>query len=320
MILLIYIYIKEIHYIGLFSKPEIIILKESNDAQTYLDKLKSLQQLASGDLQNQIQKEIALTQAGIIGEENILFELKHSNMDMIVLHDIYIETHSGLGAQIDFIVITAKIIFLIECKNLVGNIEIDSNGAFIRTIFYGHTKQKEGIYSPITQSQRHYEVLKEARIETSNWLKGISIKYNFSSFYKPLVVLANPKTIVNDRYAKKEIKQQVIRADQLVATIKDIVAHSKELHSSKKEMIAIAQSLLNMNNDTRKDYTLKYERLLKETKASVSSTENASNVSVPLCPKCGAKLVIRTAQKGANVGKQFYGCSSFPKCKFTLNI
>lgn len=69
MILLIYIYIKEIHYIGLFSKPEIIILKESNDAQTYLDKLKSLQQLASGDLQNQIQKEIALTQAGIIGEE-----------------------------------------------------------------------------------------------------------------------------------------------------------------------------------------------------------------------------------------------------------
>lgn len=150
MILLIYIYIKEIHYIGLFSKPEIIILKESNDAQTYLDKLKSLQQLASGDLQNQIQKEIALTQAGIIGEENILFELKHSNMDMIVLHDIYIETHSGLGAQIDFIVITAKIIFLIECKNLVGNIEIDSNGAFIRTIFYGHTKQKEGIYSPIT--------------------------------------------------------------------------------------------------------------------------------------------------------------------------
>lgn len=45
---------------GLFSKPEIIILKESNDAQTYLDKLKSLQQLASGDLQNQIQKKLPL--------------------------------------------------------------------------------------------------------------------------------------------------------------------------------------------------------------------------------------------------------------------
>ncbi len=84
-------------------------------------------------------------------------------------------------------------------------------------------------------------------------------------------------------------------------------------------MIAIAQSLLNMNNDTRKDYTLKYERLLKETKASVLQ-QKMLQMSLPLRPKCGAKLVIRTAQKGANAGKQFYGCSSFPKCKFTLNI
>mgnify|MGYP002238158867 CR=1 FL=1 len=168
----------------LFSKPEIIILKESNDAQTYLDKLKSLQQLASGDLQNQIQKEIALTQAGIIGEENILFELKHSNMDMIVLHDIYIETHSGLGAQIDFIVITAKIIFLIECKNLVGNIEIDSNGAFIRTIFlWSYQTKRRNLFTYHTKSTALWGI-KRSSNWTSNWLKGISIKYNFSSFYK----------------------------------------------------------------------------------------------------------------------------------------
>lgn len=97
---------------GLFSKPEVIILKDSNDAKTYLDKLKTLQPSAFGDLQDQIQKEIAITQAGIAGEENILFELKHSNMDMVILHDIYIETQDGLGAQIDFIVVTSKIIFL----------------------------------------------------------------------------------------------------------------------------------------------------------------------------------------------------------------
>ena len=69
---------------GLFSKPEVIILKDSNDAKTYLDKLKTLQPSAFGDLQDQIQKEIAITQAGIAGEENILFELKHSNMDMVI--------------------------------------------------------------------------------------------------------------------------------------------------------------------------------------------------------------------------------------------
>lgn len=37
-----------------------------------------------------------------------------------------------------------------------------------------------------------------------------------------------------------------------------------------------------------------------------------------LCPRCGAGLVLRTAKKGPNRGNQFYGCSSFPKCRFTL--
>lgn len=34
-----------------------------------------------------------------------------------------------------------------------------------------------------------------------------------------------------------------------------------------------------------------------------------------LCPKCGNPLVIRTSSYG-----KFYGCSTFPKCKFTENI
>ena len=37
------------------------------------------------------------------------------------------------------------------------------------------------------------------------------------------------------------------------------------------------------------------------------------------CPKCGSKLVQRTAQKGQYAGKIFYGCSNFPKCRFTIN-
>jgi restriction system protein len=40
-------------------------------------------------------------------------------------------------------------------------------------------------------------------------------------------------------------------------------------------------------------------------------------LSEKLCPKCGADLVLRTAQKGPNPGQKFWGCSNFPKCKFT---
>lgn len=34
-----------------------------------------------------------------------------------------------------------------------------------------------------------------------------------------------------------------------------------------------------------------------------------------LCPKCGSTMVIREVKKGANTGKQFWGCSAFPKCR-----
>lgn len=36
---------------------------------------------------------------------------------------------------------------------------------------------------------------------------------------------------------------------------------------------------------------------------------------VPLCPKCGVPMVLRTARQGLNAGKQFYGCANYPKCR-----
>ena len=39
-----------------------------------------------------------------------------------------------------------------------------------------------------------------------------------------------------------------------------------------------------------------------------------------VCPRCGSKLILRTAKKGTNVGNQFYGCSAFPKCRYIKNI
>ncbi len=36
-----------------------------------------------------------------------------------------------------------------------------------------------------------------------------------------------------------------------------------------------------------------------------------------LCPRCGAELVPRTAKRGPNRGSTFYGCSSYPRCRFT---
>lgn len=39
-----------------------------------------------------------------------------------------------------------------------------------------------------------------------------------------------------------------------------------------------------------------------------------------VCPRCGNNLVIRTAQKGQNTGNKFYGCKSYPKCRYTRKL
>lgn len=226
---------------GIFSKPEIIILKESNSAEEHLAKLEELLPRATGKVKENIQKEIILTKAGIDGEKKVLYELKNSNMDLVVLQDICIRAKDGREAQIDFVIVTSKLMILLECKNLVGNIEIDSKGNFSRTIQYGKRYWKEGIYSPITQNERHMEVLKECKSEEWNAVMGAMVRISFSSFHKSLVVLANEKTYLNDRYAKKEVKEQVIRADQLIATIRRMNAESKLPKSTKKEMLGFGE-------------------------------------------------------------------------------
>lgn len=34
-----------------------------------------------------------------------------------------------------------------------------------------------------------------------------------------------------------------------------------------------------------------------------------------VCPKCSSPMIARVAKRGSNAGKQFLGCSSYPKCK-----
>lgn len=248
---------------GLFNhldKP--IFLKEQSDAVEFISKLNSLLPKASGDVKERIEKELKLTSIGEFGEQNIIFELKNSNMPMYILHDIHLQ-HEDLSAQIDFIVVTRIFIYIIECKNLIGDIEIDSNSNFMRSYEYKGKRIKEGIYSPITQNQRHLNVIKQIRKDnkTNVFMRLLADKM-FDITYKSLVVLANPKTILNARYAKNETKQQVIRADQLIKYIKETNNLSKQPAMNDNDMKDFAESLLNMHTPNQTDYSKKYEEII----------------------------------------------------------
>lgn len=38
------------------------------------------------------------------------------------------------------------------------------------------------------------------------------------------------------------------------------------------------------------------------------------------CPKCSSLLVKRVAKKGNNAGNEFWACSSFPKCRYSIAV
>lgn len=147
-------------------------------------------------------------------------------------------------------------------------------------------------------------------------------RQGFHIYHKSLVVLANPKAVLNDRYAKKEIKEKVIRVDQLIATMNKMLSEISILStSSMKETRKVAESLLQKNKEERPDYISKYEELIKEMETDQKIAEDVPEQPQKLiCPRCGAELILRTAKRGQSAGKQFYGCSAFPKCRFVMNI
>jgi hypothetical protein len=55
-------------------------------------------------------------------------------------------------------------------------------------------------------------------------------------------------------------------------------------------------------------------------KAVEQINHTAITEQVPACPRCQATMVKRVAKKGQHQGKDFFGCSQFPKCRGVVNM
>src|SRR5665647_467831 len=99
--------------------------KEDSDAKAQMKILEEFSKTCPKSVKEQVDRDMKLLSYGIYGEDQVAFELKTSYLPIIVLHDIHIE-YQGLSAQIDYLVITRKFTLFIECKNLIGNIEVTS--------------------------------------------------------------------------------------------------------------------------------------------------------------------------------------------------
>ncbi len=147
---------------------------------------------------------------------------------------------------------------------MVGNVTVDSTGQFYREYEYNGKRVKESMYSPYTQVVRHCELLKKIR-STGHSKLGNFIIDNLSGMeaFKPLVVFSNSKGILNTKYAPKEIKDSVIRVDQLINYInKDINNISYDYLSSQKDLESFANVWLSRSITNNISIADKYKKLL----------------------------------------------------------
>lgn len=237
-----------------------IFVKDFSKENKNLNKLMAISsKIISLDKKELIDRDIHFLKYGLDGEEKIAHELNNSYIPMLCLHDIRIE-YNGKVAQLDFVLISNKFIYVLESKKLSGDIEINSNGEFTRIVKNnnGQLIKKEGMYSPISQNERHIKILSELLFK--------EIGINLSDM-KSLIIMSNPKTILNKANAPKEIQDKICRYDQLVNILQNEYKDKKNnLNLTEKTVYEISNTILKYNKPIDIDYISKYSLETKDFK------------------------------------------------------
>ncbi|WP_238916833.1 HRDC domain-containing protein [Clostridium sp. YIM B02555] len=218
-----------------------------NDNIKVLDEL--LSKLKSDEKKELVNKEIKAMKRGLQGEKTVDFELKNCVLPFLYLHDVRIE-YDERSSQIDYLVITKKYICVIETKQLLGDVNINSDGEFIRVYKNKNGyENKEGMLSPIEQNRKHVNLIKRI-------LKEVFECDNVP--VKSLVIMANPKAIIRKKYAPEEIQNQIIRAENLGNYIEKLENELKKAVFKEESAFKIAEYFKEKHTPINIDYKAKF--------------------------------------------------------------
>jgi Nuclease-related domain/Topoisomerase DNA binding C4 zinc finger len=227
----------------------------------------------------------------------------------VVIHDLRIE-ENGRVAQIDHLLINRFMEFyVLESKTYSSGIAINAVGEF--TTWVGG--RPVGIASPIEQNARHISVLAELlRALPMPRRLGLSLPPTFKSF----VLVSTEARITRGTSAEEVIKVDqfssiLSRAADELGAMDAIRLLSKVVSSETIE--TIGRLLVSEHRPLETDYVAKFGLAQYLVSPPTSAPEQV--VDTPQCPRCGGVMVLRIAKKGENVGKEFWGCSQFPKCR-----
>lgn len=246
-----------------------VIYKEFNEREEVLHSLDMLVKSSNPKIdQKKAEEHLKLFSIGQAGEKSVLFELKNSMVPMLVLHDVNID-YDGYQAQMDFVVITHKFVLILEVKKLFGNVKITEKGEFIRVITKGNrVVNKEGMYSPINQVERHVAIL-EKFLKTEGIIKKCPIRYAVS--------FANPKTIIDiSKKAPAEIQTNVIRHDQIKTFLRNELEKKSPVLMMDDKLYNIAAALLHHNSEKpfdKSNYFLSEQKITQNNGVKENATD-----------------------------------------------
>ena len=210
-----------------------------------------------------------------------------------MIKNLYLPKDNGETSEIDLIFITQKGIFVFESKNYSGCIFGDDKGKNWTAML--PNKQKNYFYNPIKQNKTHLK-----------WMRKF-VGEDVPLF--SIIVFSERCELKKITVESEDVK--VIKRDRVYATVRDIWdAHDDVLPDEKVEELYISlKNLSNVDKEVKEKHIDNINKRLEERE-----TEDKK-----ICPRCGSELVLRTAKSGAHAGEQFYGCSAFPKCRYTKN-
>lgn len=267
------------------------------------------------------------------------------------LFNIYIPKENGETTEIDVLMICKKGLFVFESKNYSGWIfGSDSQKNWYQTLPAGRGRShKEHFYNPIMQNHSHIKHLKaflgkqvpmRSIIVFSDrcTLKSVQISSNDISVIKRYNVAPVVSAICN------KIPNDLLTNNDITEIYNKLYPYTQVDEFAKMQHVANIHNKLNPQPIQQVDKTPVQvisqpgtESIVEGADTVVTNTittteektiiENIESITIDStekqvlkCPKCNGDLILRTATRGANAGKQFYGCSNYPKCKYIQNI
>jgi predicted RNA-binding Zn-ribbon protein involved in translation (DUF1610 family) len=226
---------------------------------------------------------------GVLGEciINVSAKLFLDKEQYHLIKNVTLPTEDGT-TQIDHIIVSKFGVFVVETKNMKGWIFGSPSQKTWTQKIYKHTSKFQ---NPLHQNYKHTKTLES--------LLGL----NDQQIHSVIV-------FIGDSTFKTEMPENVTYGGGYLRYIKS----KTELVLSESEVNEITNKIengrLTPSFKTNREHVAHVRNIIEE-----KETNNAN-----ACPKCGSSMVVREVKKGQNIGKKFWGCSSFPKCTYATDI